>query len=443
MRNITLLGASLFFYLFGGSGYILLLLFSITANYFAAKWIHVCKERWRRTSLGLGLAINLVPLFIFKYMDFGTGCLNELIHAFGLSYQLVLPHVFLPAGVSFFTFQGLAYIIDVYRKEIVPCDSLLDFALFKSFFPQLVAGPIVRYQRLADQLKSRKHSLANAQEGLTRFGFGLSKKLLLADTLGKVADNIFAQPIASLETPVAWIGIACYTLQIFYDFSGYSDMAIGIGLIFGLSLPENFDQPYAATSVTNFWTRWHMSLTTWFRDYVYIPLGGNRMGVARTLLNLVLVFALCGLWHGAATTFIVWGLFHGFILLLERLLKHRFQIIPKGILGWLYTMTAVMCGLAIFRSPDLRYALQFLGRMAGGQHAAETIFGPMYYLTNNVIFIGCISILLAASPRHCTAKYWFHNKYLSIRPFVAVALTTLAIIAQAPQSFNPFIYFRF
>lgn len=444
LKNAVLLTVSLLFYLVGAGGYILLLFFSIGTNYYMAHGIPGAKPLARKILMGLAIASNIVPLVVYKYAAFGTTSANAISAWLGHSVMLPIPEFFLPAGISFFTFQGLAYVIDVYRGEVKPCSSLIDFALFKAFFPQLVAGPIVRYHDLARELPSRSHSLESTVSGLERFGFGLAKKVLIADTLGKVADSIFGANPSEWSATNAWLALVCYTMQIFFDFSGYSDMAIGLGRICGLSLPENFRQPYTSTSITEFWRRWHITLSSWFRDYLYIPMGGNRSGIARTGFNLLIVFALCGLWHGANVTFLLWGLFHGFLLVAERVAKHVWGLCPSGAIGWVYSILSVMLGWILFRSPSLPHARVFFRALFGFSHA-DPLFPISYHLTTNVCFILLVGLVASLwSDKHSTdSKTNPASAWSRARPWAALILCALAVITQAPKSFNPFIYFQF
>jgi len=440
-KNSFLLAASLLFYLVGAGPYILILLGSIAWNYWATLRIEGAEGASRKLWLALSVAVNLAPLLVYKYAGFAVSTADTLGWA-GIA-GLPRPNLFLPAGISFFTFQGIAYAIDIYRREIPACRSLPDYALFKAFFPQLIAGPIVRYHYVARELPGRAHSLAGVESGLVRFGFGLGKKILLADNLGRVSDSIFRLDRVDLTPSSAWLGVLCYAFQIFFDFSGYSDMAIGLGQVFGLTLPENFRQPYRAASITEFWRRWHITLSTWFRDYLYIPLGGNRRGAFRTGLNLVVVFFLCGLWHGAAWTFVVWGLYHGALLLVERSLKIRWGVAPAGMPGRVLTFLFVLVGWVFFRSQSVPQALAFLRTMFGFSGPAAPLFSTAHYLTNNNI---CYLVLAAACafwPEPRARRGWLAGFIGSLRPYAALVVSALALIAQAPQSFNPFIYFRF
>ncbi len=436
-RNAFLLLSSLVFHVLGAGFYSIVLAATIVVNHWIALRMPDAEPGRRRALLIVASVANLLPLALFKYAAFATAIANQALGWSGAPLFTV-PQLFLPAGISFFALQGTSYVVDVYRGESPPCRSLRDFALYKSFFPQLIAGPIVRYHEIARQLSERTHSLAQVEEGLARFGFGLGKKVLLADTLGRVADQVFATGGGSLGAGTAWLGLLCYTFQIFFDFSGYSDMAIGLGRVFGLTLPENFRQPYRSHSVTEFWRRWHVTLSTWFRDYVYVPLGGNRRGAARTAVNLGLVFLACGLWHGAAWTFVAWGLYHGSLLALERVAGRR-GFVTRGLAGQALTFTLVMLGWVFFRSPSLAAAVSYFGALAGLTAAPDPLFTPAYYLTANHVTALAAASLLALWPDEPQVR----PALLPLRSLAALTVTALALVAQSPKSFNPFIYFQF
>lgn len=332
LRNAILLLASLLFYAWGEPKFIAVLLLSILINYLAGICIHISQGTvLAKLSLTVSLLANLGILGFYKYANFGVGIVNRVMGRIPAWQAIPAVSVALPIGLSFFTFQGLSYVIDVYRGVAPVQKNPLYIALYISLFPQLVAGPIVRYTDIQREIGERKSSLDDIAQGAERFILGLSKKVMIADVLAAVSDSIFSTPVDGLDWPVAWLGAVCYTLQIFFDFSGYSDMAIGIGRIFGFHFLENFNLPYISTSVTEFWRRWHISLSRWFRDYLYIPLGGNRRG--NVYVNLLIVFICTGLWHGAAFTFLFWGLWHGFFLIAERVGKRRGWAVhvPAGI----------------------------------------------------------------------------------------------------------------
>ncbi len=438
-KNGFLLTGSLAFYLVGAGAYTLVLLAAVGLNFGIVLAMQPMHGARRRLALAAALAVNMTPLAVLKYSAFGAETLNAMLGALNAEPVLV-PSVFLPAGISFFAFQGAAYAFDVYRGQIAPSRSLINYALFISFFPQLIAGPIVRYQNIAAALPKREHSWTLVEQGLVRFGFGLGKKVLLADSLGRVADTVFQLNGSQGVSPgVAWLGVVCYTFQIFFDFSGYSDMAIGLGRVFGLPLPENFLQPYRAATVTEFWRRWHVTLSTWFRDYLYIPLGGNRRGVLRTSLNLAVVFLLCGLWHGAAWTFVLWGAYHGVLLSVERIMGVRGWLLRSGTVGRVRTMLLVMIGWVVFRAPSAPEAWRYLGSMVGANSVPDAAFGLNYYLTVNHVVLLLAAALVAFWPLRPTRLAQFDF----VRPYAALATTVLAVVAQSPQTFNPFIYFQF
>lgn len=431
-KNAVLLVASLVFYAWGEPRFVPILLLSALLNYSAGLAIARAAAR-RKLWLVVGVAANLLLLAWFKYLAFLGEALGQLFNI-----DASLPPVALPLGISFFTFQGLSYLIDVYRKEVAAQPSFWRFATYKAMFPQLIAGPIVRYQQIAAEIGERQLPNARVLAGLEQFVLGLAQKVLLANTLAAPADRIFALDPATLSAPAAWLGLLCYTLQIFYDFCGYSNMAIGIGHMTGFSYPRNFDQPYSARSVTEFWQRWHMSLSSWFRDYVYIPLGGNRLGPVRTYANLAIVFLLCGLWHGAAWTFVVWGFWHGALLIVERIGLGAVLARLPGVLAQLWTMLAVMVGWVFFRAQDLQGATGYLVAMGGSAARAEARpwqvdLGPVE-LTALVVALACA--LTRGRAAGLADGRWRHA------PLV-LAGVALCAASLAGGTYNPFIYYRF
>jgi alginate O-acetyltransferase complex protein AlgI len=359
-RNVMLLIASLVFYAWGGVSYSLIMLFSIVFNYAMAMGIsQVTSEKRTRRVLIFCVAGNLILLIIFKYSGFVIENVNLLLAALHQA-PIHAKAIDLPAGISFFTFHALSYVVDIYRKECPVQKNPVRLALYISFFPQLIAGPIIRYHDIAHQLKDRKMTAEDMAGGIERFILGLAKKVLFSNVFAVPATEIFATPSANLNAPLAWFGVLCYAMHIYCDFSGYSDMALGLGRIFGFHFPENFNFPYLAKSIKDFWRRWHISLSTWFRDYVYVPLGGNRKGAARTYLNLMLVFFLTGLWHGASWNFVIWGFLHGFFLILERLfLGNWLERLPG--LNRIYTLFVVVNAWVFFNAKDLHYAMSYIG----------------------------------------------------------------------------------
>jgi alginate O-acetyltransferase complex protein AlgI len=454
--NWLLLIASVVFYAKGGGAFTWLMLGSIAFNYWMARAI----DRAIKGGTGHGpallavtIAVNLAVLGIFKYANFAAGNLNALLLAVN-GRALAVPHVLLPIGISFYTFHAISYVVDVYRGDATAQKSPVHAALYLLLFPQLIAGPIIRYRDIAGQLARRTVGLDDFAQGVRRFVLGLAKKVLVANIVAVPADKIFAMAPRELSAGHAWLGICCYTLQIYFDFSGYSDMAIGLGGMFGFHFPENFRWPYIADSVQEFWRRWHMSLSTWFRDYLYLPLGGNRVSRARTYLNLVIVFFLCGLWHGASWTFVIWGLYHGTFLVVERLgLADRVRLLWRP-LRHLYLMIAVMVGWVIFRADTLAGAWAFLQAMAGLGQALPTVYSVAWYLTPE-LWLALVAGVIGSAPIVPALGRW-RDRWVERRPRVAFAaglgaLSTAALVLLlvasmmqiAARTYNPFIYFRF
>ena len=448
LKNIWLFAASLFFYAFGEGSFILLMLGEILLDYLLALFLNRSQKRWaRRTLLSIAIISNIGILGIFKYASFV--CV-DILHlppdAIGIATD-----IHLPLGISFFTFQALSYVLDVYMGKVAATGSFLNVGLYVSFFPQLVAGPIVRFTDIADAINNRKESIDGFSSGVVRFLIGLSKKVLIANNMALVADAAWKLIIGDrLEASVAmaWLGAISYTLQIYFDFSGYSDMAIGLGKIFGFDFPENFKHPYIATSLTEFWRRWHISLSSWFRDYVYIPLGGSRRGEARTYINLMIVWLLTGIWHGANYTFVVWGLLYGILLMIEKVIcAHkaiRKQSLIQRIAGHFYTMIVVTLAWVIFRSDSINdaaiYILGMFGRGSG--KLVDRVF--VAYLKQNICFyipaiIGCMPILESLE-----IKFGEKNPIYNVA-FGATVLAGFVISVSyiINNGYNPFIYFNF
>jgi alginate O-acetyltransferase complex protein AlgI len=352
----------------------------------------------------------------------------------------------LPIGISFFTFHALSYLIDIYRRVANHLANPIDFALYIAFFPQLIAGPIVRFHEIREQLVRRTETSHAFARGILRFAHGLGKKVLIADTVAPVVDSVFAQPTAELGTTAMVLGLVAYAVQLYFDFSGYSDMAIGIAMMFGIQLPENFNRPYAAVSITEFWRRWHMSLSRWFRDYLYIPLGGNRGNAGRTYRNLIIVFLITGLWHGANWTFVLWGAYHGLLLLLERVTGiGRDPAARRTITAQARTVVLVVLGWALFRSPDVPYALGYLGAALRPFQEFPPVVGltvtPVAMLA---LAIGVASVLLPASwVTGVRIEFENSRRAGALRSFVLVGVLPLAVVVAAAGGFSPFIYFQF
>ncbi|MDR1990523.1 MAG: MBOAT family protein, partial [Acidobacteriaceae bacterium] len=428
------------------------ILASIAFNYWMAIRVdraHARSEKAAQTLVALAVAVNLFVLLYFKYANFVVDNLNALLGIAGVT-PLEIPPVLLPIGISFFTFHAISYVVDVYRRDAIAQKSPVHAALYMLLFPQLVAGPIIRYREISHQLAERRVSLDDFAEGARRFIIGLGKKTLIANSVAGPADKIFSLPAAQLDAPHAWLGIVCYTLQIYFDFSGYSDMAIGLGRMFGFEFPENFRWPYISETIQEFWRRWHISLSSWFRDYLYVPLGGNRVTPARTYGNLVTVFFLCGLWHGASWNFVVWGLFHGAFLVLERLgLARIIKEMPAQI-RHVYTLLVVMIGWVFFRADTLGYAWAYLQAMCGHAATEPTPFTMLYFLNTEVVLALVIGIIgsmpIISSARHMKERLSHAWPAFGLDLIGAVALMAVffaSILQVAAQSYSPFIYFRF
>jgi len=443
-RNGLIFLSSLMFYAVDAAEVAFVLLGSVFVNYGLGFFLQRMAAQRRAAWLILvfGVACNMIPLLYYKYWDFLAAAGWDALGGLGFPAPPALAPILLPAGISFFTFQGISYLVDVYRREIRVMPTLLEFGMYHTLFPQLIAGPIVRYVEVQDSIRRRPSRLEDVHAGLLRFCLGLGKKIIIADSMGTVADAVFALPPGQLDPASAWLGAICYTLQILFDFSGYSDMAIGLGRMLGFRFPENFDQPYRARSVTEFWRRWHMTLSRWFRDYLYIPLGGNRAGAARTYLNLLLVFALCGLWHGAAYSFLAWGLWHGLLLVIERLPRNRLGFAPAGIAGWAATMLCVIVGWVIFRAPTLEAAMHHLLAMSGlgAQGGGIPLPVPDKLL---VLAVGVVASLAPAGWWRAAVDRLGPRGREAALSAGALALFLYSSALIAANGFNPFIYFRF
>ncbi len=445
VKNYLLIAASLFFYAWGEPVYILLMLASVTVNYVMARAIGAGMEKQRGAKVLLALCVvyNIGMLFVFKYANFFVGNVNGI---FGIS--LVIPVIRLPIGISFYTFQAMSYVIDVYRGTNKAQKNFANVLLYISFFPQLIAGPIVKYHDIAQQIEVRTETAEKTAVGLKRFTAGLAKKLLIANAMGSVADSVFALAPGQVNVAVAWIGALTYSLQIYFDFSGYSDMAIGLAKLFGFEIKENFDYPYTAPSIKIFWRKWHISLSTWFKEYLYIPLGGNRKGTVRTSFNLIFVFFCTGLWHGAEWTFVVWGFFHGLFLILERVGAIRTDKFPRPIAS-VYTLLIVVTAFTIFRANTLSQGFDFIAKMFTGFTTGPDIQSFISRtLTPQVIAIGALGII-GSTPivkkAYVALKHSRLNKTVleAGSMIVTLALLVVCMLALSSQTYNPFIYFRF
>lgn len=441
VRNVLLIAASLIFYAWGEPVYVVLLLASILINYLLGRFV------WgRKPVLVAAVIVNLAFLIVFKYAGFIVQSINAIPFI-----SLKEPKISMPIGISFYTFQAMSYVIDTYRDERKRPGSFLDVMLYVCLFPQLVAGPIVKYNSVREQLQDRQVSAEGVASGIQRFIVGLSKKMLIANVMAVAVDRMFALDMAQLDMASAWVGAVCYMLQIYFDFSGYSDMAVGMGKMFGFTFPENFDYPYTACSIRQFWKKWHISLTSWFREYLYFPLGGNRKGRARTLFNRFFVFLCTGIWHGADWTFVVWGIYHGVLTMLETVLVKDKKDKNAGkeadsarsvirVLGHIYTLLAVMIGFVIFRADSMRQAVHFIASMfsfgatAVGTMTAVSVMSPLFIITLIIAAVACTPVLRML-PKNAVTRL--------LGMVLTIILYMLCIMEIAAGSYNPFIYFRF
>lgn len=439
-RNLFLLIASLVFYAWGEPKYVFLMIFSILVNYIFGRLMDKNRGRQKRMKLLLVLSvvIDIGLLSVFKYTDFIITNVNAI---FGSSFDLL--NIALPIGISFYTFQAMSYTIDVYRNDVRVQKNLIDFGMYITMFPQLIAGPIVRYADVQDQLAERSVTTADFSEGVMRFVVGLGKKVLLANQMGAVWSEIYALG-GDVSALMAWTGAIAYTFQIYFDFSGYSDMAIGLGRMFGFKFPENFRYPYQSVSITDFWRRWHITLSTWFKEYLYIPLGGNRCGLARQALNLLIVWSLTGFWHGAGWNFVMWGLYYFVILFIEKLfLLKALDKLPK-LFRHVYALLLIVIGWVIFASDDVGVLLPYLGSMFGANGA---VGGMDVYtlLTKAVLLIICCVASTELPKRLFLSATGAMNEKaaFTIKSVMTIALLALSMILLIGDSYNPFLYFRF
>ena len=447
-KNGLLVVVSLFFYAYGEPVYVLLMIFSALLNYACARAIgHMHKHK--KAMLVLNLVVNFGLLGIFKYTHFLIDTCNQIFHM-----NIQSPEISLPIGISFFTFQAVSYVIDVYKGTVEAQKSYWKVLLYISFFPQLIAGPIVKYRDIADAIDDRRQDAGMAALGMRRFICGLAKKVLIANAMGMVADAVFTTEMQNINIVVAWIGAVAYMFQIYYDFSGYSDMAIGLGAMFGFRIQENFQYPYASGSVQEFWRRWHISLSTWFKEYLYIPLGGNRKGKARAALNRMIVFFLTGLWHGANWTFVLWGVYHGILLLFEEYIP-LVKKMPKW-LAHIYTCIAVCVGFVMFRADTVSQGIYMIGQMfAGTTFSLSAMSFAMQQITPYFIVMLIVAVVAAGPARPlcdrirnvlCKEDAALTKGWAVVQTLLYIAsmlLLAWCVIRLSGGTYNPFIYFRF
>ena len=441
LENFVLLSASLIFYAWGEPFYIFLLLFSVLMNYVFGRLLEAERPRFRKWILACGVLSNLGLLAFFKYFNFFAGYINRFLG----QDAVPLSEFTLPLGISFYTFQAMSYVIDVYRKEVTAQRNFFSLLLYISLFPQLVAGPIVKYKDIEEQIKYRTKTDAKRAYGVKRFIYGLGKKVLISNVMGKYVDMVLAFETKQLSTGLMWLVMIMYAFQIYYDFSGYSDMAIGLGSMFGFDFKENFHYPYISKSVREFWTRWHISLSTWFKEYVYIPLGGNRNGKWRTYRNLFLVFLLTGFWHGAGLNFVFWGIFHGCFMVLERIgFGKLLEKNPFKIFNHIYMAETVVCIWTLFRIESMKAAGEYLKGMFIYQRGEYNLFScinPEIILLLVTAFLLC-GVLQTAVPRLKEALYQ-KEKVSAVESVGLLAILLLCVVTLSSNSYNPFIYFRF
>lgn len=459
-KNIFLLLASLVFYAWGGIYYVLIMIGSIVVNYTAGRiLVEGCKtDKQKKATVAISVVLNVLLLFYFKYFNMTVLVIESILEE-GSSLRSILEHmsrmestgalglkeVVLPIGISFFTFQSMSYVIDVYRGKAPLQKNILYFGLYVALFPQLIAGPIVKYNEVAIDINEREESLALFFSGQKRFCYGLGKKVLLANTFAKAADTIWGMDLTTIGTPLAWFGIFVYMLQLYYDFSGYSDMAIGLGRMLGFHFSENFRYPFTAYSMREFWRRWHISLNTWFTEYVYIPLGGNRKGKVRTYVNLMIIFILTGVWHGANFTFILWGLFHGVLIVLERLgMDKILEKNPIKPLNCLWVSFLYCISMVLFRADNFAAAKFYVGQLIGGYSSHYQILTVLNTELFIALIVGVLFCGMVQRPLHKVldkAKNIFAVQVIEVVfQFVMVAYSIFILVC---GSYNPFLYFRF
>lgn len=447
-KNYVILLFSILFYGWGSPSFLLIMIGSIIVTFYIVRSMYKVQQNSdvgkSKTLMIVAVALNLLLLFYFKYSNFFIENVNAAFKAVGI-IQVKWTAVLLPIGISFYTFQSITYVVDVYRKIHRPLKSVADYMLYILAFPQMIAGPIVRFTTIADQIEQRVETNNDKLTGFYRFSIGLAKKILIANTMAVQADNVFSN-ISSLSTPMAWVGMFAYTMQIYFDFSGYSDMAIGLGKIMGFSFPENFNLPYTSRNISEFWKRWHITLGDFLKDYLYIPLGGNRKGAARTYINLWIVFILCGAWHGAAWTFVIWGVYHGLFIVMDkmfltRLLKRTGKVVPVAL-----TFFVVMIGWVLFRSNSITEAFDYIKKLFAFSACGDFVLDKEFVSCSILALVFAFFSLLPKSKK--IMAFVFNNSYYTTKQHIGMSIgaSALMILSCAflfANDFNPFIYFRF
>ena len=441
IRNVALTIFSVLFYLFGSGRYTLILISVVCISYFSALLMNGNENSKRKIGI-VAILLDLLILFFFKYFNFVYNSFSTLFNNRFHIKLIDLPQIFLPIGISFYIFQSLSYIADVMNGKVQIQKSFGKLLLYISFFPQLIAGPIVRYSDMENEINYRVESTNDFFEGLCRFIVGLAEKVLIADVLGESVDKIYSLGTDQLTQSLAISAAVMYSLEILFDFTGYSNMAIGIAEIFGFHFKENFDSPYTSKNMTEFWRRWHMSLSGWLRDYVYIPLGGNRKGKTRTYINLCIVFLICGIWHGANWTFLAWGIYHGFWLVVERVLKNKFDFALKSILGNAICFILVVFGWVLFRADSIGSSVEFIKTMIGITKPTGFIYHKYSYFVNvHVIITSVFALVVSFIPANMIKKVV--QKSSVVNSVLMMILLVLCMIFMSGTSFNAFIYFKF
>ncbi len=441
IRNVLLIAVSLLFYAYGEPAYVLLMIASIIINYIFGRLLGTENKKKRQWILAIAVVINIGLLVVFKYLDMMVQTVNQLCGS-----EIPLVGLALPIGISFFTFQALSYVIDVYRREVEPQKNLWNVMLYISFFPQLIAGPIVKYHDIQEQIDNRNTDVKEIAEGLRRFIIGLSKKVLISNTMAVTADALFAAGAGELNILSAWIAAIAYMPQIYFDFSGYSDMAIGLGHMFGFRFLENFRYPYISSNIQEFWRRWHISLSTWFKEYLYIPLGGNRKGKARTCLNKMIVFFSTGLWHGANWTFVLWGLWHGVFLLFEQVCPAK--KLPK-VLAHIYALLVVCVGFVMFRADTFGQGMFMIGTMFGGWEFSSLQMAIVWEQLTPIFLVTLVVAVFGSAPfipkaaEACLARENLRKPATYFSYMASFVLLILCMLSLSSGTYNPFIYFRF